>query len=286
MKREFEFLNDVNMDFSEYEEVPFTEQERLTMKKNLKQSNKTYRSHKRMMWAAGLAACLAVTSQTAFAKDLAEKIFSLGHSSIITETESDSAEVSSVPVPDELKGQIFDADGKEMTELSSADPGYYDKDGNPVNINSVVDNDGNIHYSISKYSADDPLGDVDGVITLDSIDDLDLSFDLKVPETLPDGFSLTKVYSFSDEDGNASPDYAVLAYSDGKDSFTIHERLDSEDTQFVTSLPDPQEMDFHGSTAVYNDSEFYAAWDGTNISIIGNDVLTGDALLEVAESMK
>ena len=33
MKREFEFLNDVNMDFSEYEEVPFTEQERLTMKK-------------------------------------------------------------------------------------------------------------------------------------------------------------------------------------------------------------------------------------------------------------
>ncbi len=274
------------MDFSEYEEVPFTEQERLTMKKNLKQSNKTYRSHKRMMWAAGLAACLAVTSQTAFAKDLAEKIFSLGHSSIITETESDSAEVSSVPVPDELKGQIFDADGKEMTELSSADPGYYDKDGNPVNINSVVDNDGNIHYSISKYSADDPLGDVDGVITLDSIDDLDLSFDLKVPETLPDGFSLTKVYSFSDEDGNASPDYAVLAYSDGKDSFTIHERLDSEDTQFVTSLPDPQEMDFHGSTAVYNDSEFYAAWDGTNISIIGNDVLTGDALLEVAESMK
>lgn len=286
MKREFEFLNDVNMDFSEYEEVPFTEQERLTMKKNLKQSNKTYRSHKRMMWAAGLAACLAVTSQTAFAKDLAEKIFSLGHSSIITETESDSAEVSSVPVPDELKGQIFDADGKEMTELSSADPGYYDKDGNPVKINSVEDNDGNIHYSISKYTADDPLGDVDGVITLDSIDDLDLSFDLKVPETLPDGFSLTKVYSFSDEDGNASPDYAVLAYSDGKDSFTIHERLDSEDTQFVTSLPDPQEMDFHGSTAVYNDSEFYAAWDGTNISIIGNDVLTGDALLEVAESMK
>ena len=274
------------MDFSEYEEVPFTEQDRLTMKKNLKQSNKTYRSHKRMMWAAGLAACLAVTSQTAFAKDLAEKIFSLGHSSIITETESDSAEVSSVPVPDELKGQLFDADGKEMTELSSADPGYFNKDGDPVQINSVEDNDGIIHYSISKYSADDPLGDVDGVIAFDSIDDLDLSFDLKVPETLPDGFSLTKIYGFSDEDGKASPDYAVLAYSDGKDNFTIHERLDSEDTQFVTSLPDPQEMDFHGSTAVYNDSEFYAVWDGTNISILGNDVLTGDVLLKVAESMK
>ena len=286
MKREFEFLNDVNMDFSEYEEVPFTEQERLTMKKNLKQSNKAYHSRKRMMRAAVLAACLAVTSQTAFAKDLAEKIFSLGHSSIITETESDSAEVSSVPVPAELKGQLFDADGKEMTELSSADTGYFNKDGDPVQINSVEDHDGTIHYSLSKYSADDPLGDVDGVIAFDSIDDLDLSFDLKVPETLPDGFSLTKVYSFSDDDGHSSPDYAVLAYSDGNEGFTIHERRDSEDTQFVTSLPDPQEMDFHGSTAVYNHSEFYAAWDGTNISILGNDVLTGDALLKVAESMK
>ena len=286
MKREFEFLNDVNMDFSEYEEVPFTEQERLTMKKNLKQSNKAYHSHKRMMWAAGLAACLAVTSQTAFAKDLAEKIFSLGHSSIMTETETDSAEQSAFSVPDELKGQIFDADGKELTELSSDDPGYYDKDGNPVQINSVEDNDGTIHYSISKYSADDPLGDVDGAVAFDSVDDMDLSFDLKVPETLPDGFSLTKVYGFSEDDGNVSPDYAVLAYSNGKEGFTIHERQDSEDTSFVTTLPDPQEMDFHGSAAVYSDSEFYANWDGTTISILGNDVLTGDALLDVAESMK
>ena len=285
MKREFEFLNDVNMDFSEYEEVPFTEQERLIMKKNLKKSNKTYRSHKRMMWAAGMAACLAVTSQTAFAKDLAEKIFSLGHSSIMIETESDSAEKAAVPVPDELKGQIFDADGKELTELSSDDPGYYDKDGNPVKINSVEGNDGKITYSISKYSADDPIGDIDGAVTFASVDDMDLSFDLKVPETLPDGFSLTKVYGFSGEDGNASPDYAVLAYSNGKESFTIHERRDSEDTKFVTTLPDPQEMDFHGSTAVYNNSEFYAEWDGTTISILGNDVLTGDALLEVAESL-
>ena len=286
MKREFEFLNDVNMDFSEYEEVPFTEQERLTMKKNLKQSNKAYHSRKRMMRAAVLAACLAVTSQTAFAKDLAEKIFSLGHSSIITETESDSAEVSSVPVPDKLKGQIFDADGNELTELSSADPGYYDKDGNPVQINSVEDKDGSIQYSISKYSADDPLSDIDGAVAFASIDDMELSFDAKVPEKLPDGFSLAKVYGFSEEDGNASPDYAVLAYSNGTEGFTIHERLDSENTQFVTSLPDPQEMDFHGSTAVYNDSEFYATWDGTTISILGNDTLTGDALLEVAESLK
>lgn len=286
MKREFEFLNDVNMDFSEYEEVPFTEQERLIMKKNLKQSNKTYRSHKRMMWAAGMAACLAVTSQTAFAKDLAEKIFSLGHSSIITETESDSTTLSTVPVPDELEGQIFDADGKELTELSSADQGYYDKDGDPVKFHSVEGNGGKITYSISKYSAEDPTDDVDYVITFTSIDDMDLSFDLKVPETLPDGFSLTKVYGVEDEDGNASPDYASLTYSNGNDSFTIHERLDAEDTQFATALPDPQEMDFHGSTAVYNDTEFYAEWDGTIISISGNDVLTGDTLLEVAESLK
>ena len=87
MKREYEFFNDVKMDFSEYEEVPFTEQERLTMKNNFKKSNKTYHSRKRMMWAACLAACLAITSQTSFAKDLAEKIFSLGHALIIAETE-------------------------------------------------------------------------------------------------------------------------------------------------------------------------------------------------------
>ena len=84
MKRKYEFLNDVKMDFSEYEEVPFTEMERQTMKHNFKKSNKTYHSRKRVMWAAACVACLAVTSQTAFARDLAEKIFRVGHIGALT----------------------------------------------------------------------------------------------------------------------------------------------------------------------------------------------------------
>lgn len=286
MKRKYEFLNDVKMDFSEYEEVPFTEMERQTMKHNFKKSNKTYHSRKRVMWAAACVACLAVTSQTAFARDLAEKIFSLGHSSIIAETESTSDEVLTEPIPEELQGKLFDKDGKELTELRSDIQEVYDKNGDQVIICSKSQ-DGKTTYSIEKYSVEDPLSTDDSVILVDSIDELEksLSFDLKVPEELPDGFSLTKIYGVKDEDGSLSPDYAFLDYSDGEKCFSIQEQLDSEDTQFTTSLPDPAEMDFHGSTAVYTDSEFDAAWDGTIISIIGNDTLTGEALLKVAESL-
>lgn len=287
MKREYEFFNDVKMDFSEYEEVPFTEQERLTMKNNLKKSNKTYHSRKRMMWAAGLAACLAITSQTSFAKDLAEKIFSLGHASIIAETESNTDEVVTIPMPDELKGQIFDKNGNELTELSSDMQEIYDKDGDQAMICSS-EKDGTVSYSLEKYSAEDPLADDDYIVSFDSIEDLELnlSFDLKIPERLPDGFFLSKIYGFQDDDGNVSSDYAVLTYSNSDASFTIHERRDSEETRFTAALYDPQEMDFHGEIAVYTDSEFNAAWDGTIISILGNDTLTGDALLEVAGSLK
>lgn len=251
MKREYEFFNDVKLDFSEYEEVPFTEQERLTMKNNFKKSNKTYHSRKRMMWAAGFAACLAITSQTSFAKDLAEKIFSLGHSSIIAETESDTDEVATIPMPDELKGQIFDKNGNELTELSSDMQEIYDKDGDQAIICSN-EIDGTVSYSLKKYSAEDPLADDVSIVTFDSIDDLEmnLSFDLKVPESLPDGFSLSKIYSFKNADGNTSPDYAVLTYSNKDASFTIHERRDSEETRFTTTLSNPQEIDFHGETAL------------------------------------
>lgn len=286
MKRKYEFLNDVKMDFSEYEEVPFTEMERQTMKHNFKKSNKTYHSRKRVMWAAACVACLAVTSQTAFARDLAEKIFSLGHSSIIAGTESTSDEVLTEPIPEELQGKLFDKDGKELTELRSDIQEVYDKNGDQVIICSKSQ-DGKTTYSIEKYSDEDPLSTDDSVILVDSIDELEknLSFDLKVPEELPDGFSLTKIYGVKDEDGSLSPDYAFLDYSDEENSFIIYEQPDKEETKFSTGLNDPKEMDFHGNTAIYNDSEFYASWDGTIISIMGNDTLTGEALLKVAESL-
>lgn len=287
MKREYEFFNDVKMDFSEYEEVSFTEKECLTMKNNFKKTNKTYYSHKRMMWAAGLAACLAITSQTSFAKNLVEKIVSLGYSSIIVETGSDTDDMVIIPMPDELKGQIFDKDGNEFKELSSDMQEIYDKNGDQVVICSN-ETDGTMTYSLKKYSPTDPLADNVSIVTFDTIEDLEknLSFDLKVPESLPDGFSISKICGLQDNDGNISTDYAILTYNSKNASFTIHERRDSEETKFAATLSDPQEMVFHGTTAVYTNSEFDATWDGTIISILGNNALTGDSLLEVARSLK
>ena len=38
MKKEFEFLNEVEMDFSKYEEASLSEMERVRMKQNLKKN--------------------------------------------------------------------------------------------------------------------------------------------------------------------------------------------------------------------------------------------------------
>lgn len=289
MKREYEVLNDVEMDFSKYEETSLSEMERVRMKRNLKENSKRYRIRTTMTKAAACAAVLLVFSQTTFAQNVLEQIISIGHSSVVVEDGTPGkGENDAYPIPEELVGQIFDKDGKVLTQVSADTTEIYDKDGDAVMICSGVQ-DGTEIYSIEKVDdIGNALEEDDSTQRFDTEEELAqiLNFELKVPKTLPDGYTLTEAYGFTDENGEVSPDYAVLVYGNGEKQFSIHERRDSEETKFTTGMTDAQVMDFDGVDAVYTDTEFECSWDGVIVSIMGQKAISGEALLDVARAMK
>lgn len=120
---------------------------------------------------------------------------------------------------------------------------------------------------------------------IDEMDEI-LSFGLKSPTYLPEGYDLVDLFGYRDEEGNVSKDFAVLVYGNGDKEITIHERRDSEETSFVTGMADAQEVELAGTTAVYNDTEFYCTWDGVTVSVLGGKAISGDELLKIAKSME
>lgn len=290
MKNEFDYLNDVKMDFSEYENLELTDWERESMKKILKKNTGKKVSAKRCIAAAACAAAmLAVISQTAFAQELVAKIvqsISTGHNSFVTYEEENTPQ--SVPVPDELKGQVFDKNGNMLTKISNDITQIYDKDGNEVIICSKFDGDEAAEISLERVKKADEIPESgNGTVVYTSINDISavLNFALKTPEYLPEGYSLLYAEAFSDNSGNISGDYASLCYSNNKKMFFIHERVSNENTRF-TSSGNYTEGEVNGHTAALAKNE--ASWeaDGISISIIGRDALSDDKLLNVAKSIK
>lgn len=279
MKKEFEFLNEVEMDFSEYEECDLTEMERFKMKRNFKDRKKK-RSLRTAYSTAACLAALLVFSQTSIAKAIVNQIISIGHSEVIVESEEDSITVFTVP--DELIGQIFDENGNELTELTADQETIFNSDGEEI---CLFEEDGEYQIGLrNQYGSE--LDDL--VIHFSDVEELKekLSFNLKVPTYLPDGYELVDAYGLTNEEGIFSPDYAILVYGNGDKEFTIHERRDCEENAFVTGITDAKEKEFHGETAVYNDTEFMCTWDGTTVSVLGGRAISGDEFLKVAESME
>lgn len=127
-----------------------------------------------------------------------------------------------------------------------------------------------------------------GKITFDTAEELaaKLDFDLKIPQTLPEGYELVSAHGYGESEEEISGDYAVLTYGNNEKTFTIFERTDSGKTKYATDIQDVTEMDFGGSKAVYNDHTFICSWDGVTVNILGGDALTEEELLETAESMR
>lgn len=296
MKKEFEFLNEVEMDFSKYEEASLSEMERVRMKQNLKKNSRNFQFRKNMTRAAACAAVLLAFSQTTFAKDIMEKIVSIGHSSVVIEEEQNPDMDYIYPIPEELIGQVFDVNGNELSEVTGETAKIYDKDGNEVMIcsenadGSAGDSDADsVTYYLERVDAmSKELDEDEDICSFSSEAELAevLCFDLKVPKTLPEGFSLVKAYGFKDENGEVSPDYAVLVYGNGEKEFSIHERRDSEETKFETGLSGAKVIDFDGVDAVYTDNEFDCSWDGVTVSILGREAVSGDEILDLAKAMK
>lgn len=282
MKKQYDILNDARLDFSEYEEIPLTEQERAQIMKRIRKNIKKRNYTSRIMYTAACAASLLLVSQTSFAQDLLDRIITIGNSSIIVE---ETEQPDPAIVLDALKGQIFDKDGNVLTELTGSEDGIYDAKGHEVMIVHEEGANG-IEYSLKPIEA--ATAAKTNTIHFSSAEELgkNLSFDLRIPDYLPEGFSLETAYGYANENSELFLNYGVLIYTDGVHSFMIQERKDSEENRFAATITNAEEMEFHGTAAVYNENEFHCTLEGTITSIMGQNVLKGEELLKVAKSLR
>ena len=295
MKNEFDYLNDVKMDFSVYEEKSLTEKERLKMKNILKRKRK-FSTRKCIAAAAcvGVVAALGITAYATGFVDNVVKMITTGHNQF---AQVDDSELTA-EVPENLKGFLFDENGEEVT-MFRGDMTLYDKDGNVIEdmgeymrslgIYSLYYNteNGEVKVSFDEETESDPLLNMEGdYIIAESEAELENKpgFKASVPEYIPEGF---KFHGAAYSKGEA--EYLFIYYMNGEgEYFCIHERIINDDTAYTASTNGTvEEIDINGNKAAVMDKD-EISWEenGISIDVMGRDVIEYDDLLKVAESIK
>ena len=301
MKNEYDYLNDVKVDFSVYEEKPLSEKELNAMKKIVSKNKKPH-------WGriAALAACVAVVaalSQTAFAKGLARELWFKIVSKVSTgHNEFYSVEFSDKDMPAEYN-ILFDADGSPIPHDEDYDPAatYYDADGNVITdvqayLNEKVkelfpEDYEHVDISLSANTVTDTLTHLEeNGYTVDRGENAaenaakHMIFKPLLPEKLPEGYSLNGAAYFSD-----SGKYLTLIYTnaEGKE-LVVFERFMDEETAFAAGYDGTvEETRVNGHVAALS--------NGTTIDWEAGDVSVGlhtggnlgkEQIIEMAESFK
>jgi len=287
MKNEFDYLNDVKVDFSKYNVSELTEREYVDMKEVLSGNNSKKRLMKKGVVVAVCIASLAAVSQTAFAKE-----FILNIIKTFTTGESEFVQVEPMSVPDSLKGRVFDKNGNPIEKLMGNE--IYDENGNRVSVTfEETDENGNPVYSLEPfdYSVKNeiPESDEAGVVFTDFEKAKSLlSFTPKTPQNLSDGYSFFYAvvpYSpLKGKENEMSDNYITLAYSNGDNLFKISE---SVGFSYKISFSDEMnEASVNGHSAVYTKNHINWEADGITFSIIFFEDMPKEKLIEIAESLK
>ncbi|WP_352404426.1 DUF4367 domain-containing protein [Sporanaerobacter acetigenes] len=252
---------------------------------NVKKSNKT--RHNVAKVASFALVCILGFSimQTSFAQDFVNKIvktISLGHITIVQEEPSD---VKSCPVPAELKGKIFDKDGKPVEELSVDKlQKIYTVDGEEI---AYIGSNG----EIITVAEDEKMREEEYLVVKDSNELNDYTcFNVILPSYLPDGFTFDRAELYKDEDGTVENSKCIDLYftneKTGKYIF-MQQRFADEEAGYVTGANKVEEVKINGVDTIISDDRDIA-WEANGVlyNILGRGEITRAELIRIAESIK
>ena len=231
MKNLYEYLNEVKMDFSIYEEQKLSESEVISMKNAIKKTKQV--NFKKLATIAACAAVLCALTLTAPAKEFIGNIIKT-----VTTGHNEFSVVSPNKLPELYVGMLFDKDGNVVTDFYPDSTEYYDRDGKRIEdvylflqeeYKKIAEENG---WDIKISESDDdktPLerAEENGQNIVRNISEINtgLNFEAHLPEHIPSGFA----FDFATADG----DYLFLYYTNENDEyFVIHERVINEETAY------------------------------------------------------
>lgn len=225
--------------------------------------------------------------QTSFAQGVVDKIVrtvSLGH---ITVFEEEPSEIKSYPIPDELKGEIFDKDGNPLEVFSEDGPKkIYTIDGE-----EIADLDFESGKIITVAEEEKMMED----LTLVVKDPNELSnytcFDVKLPSYLPEGFKFSKAEFFKEDKDDVveNSKYIGLYFTNEKTGKHIYmqQRLAEKEAAYATGADKVEEIKINGADAIfYGGTNLDWEANGVIYMLSGRGLVTKGEMIKMAESIK
>lgn len=223
--------------------------------------------------------CIALM-QTSFAQDFAERIIktiNLGH---ISAVQVEEPQIEDFTVPDELKGKIFDKEGKPVEDFSQVSDGkIYTADGEEI----VAFVDGEI------VTASDEEGEYKIVKDPTELNNY-TCFNVILPSYLPEGYKFDRAEFIKHDDGTVSDKYINLYFTNketGKYIF-MQQRFACEETKSVSSTDGKiEKIKVNGVDAILSDNR-YIDWEANNViyALSGRGEITKEELIKIAKSIK
>ncbi len=291
MKNEYDYLNDVKMDFSMYESEMISEKEAKIMKKEMNSGKKRMKKRYIITVCAAVIALTSTVFASGFAGGIIKKI-STGYNTFIQMDPKAEYEL-----PEALQNKFFDKDGNPINTMTDENVDkLYDENGNLLDVEQIK----NIYNEAIGDDVELVIAEFDGEYdssvekSYASVEEAqkDAAFDIKTPDILPDGYTLLRAYSFKNSDGVIEPGssfYMNMEYVNGDKKIAIMERLLNEETAFEAGTNGSmEEIDINGCKGIImdNSSIHFETKDGISVEIMGRGNLNRDELIKIAKSIK
>jgi len=254
-----------------------------------KREENTMKRIKKPLIAVTTAVMLVCISFTAYGQgfyNIIKNIF-IGNHAQYTITEYPD----SYPMPEELRGKLFDSDGNEMMAIPQEDT-LHNANGEEVRI--YRDDYGNFSVlTVEEYNNIEPQTKYVEFYDLTEGSGFFIS-DILNPSYLPDGYSFKNVAFFAtskDELSAASSKYMNIRYSNGTDDILCMLRFMDEETAFA-SMSDGdadayEEIKINGHDAViYKGRTLDIQVGDVMYSYFSYENISADELVKIAESLE
>lgn len=252
------------------------------------------RTGRKSRYAGGIAAavCTAMAAgvlfaQPSFASSLLDRViatFSVGYSTM--SQEEPAAEVKVLPVPESLRGQLFDAAGQPVSEIGPDTGPLFGPDGAAVTridwgnvvMTSAPGTDGQQEHDVLKLTDTDRLNDY-------------TRFAVGLPAYLPEGYAFDRGEQYLDEQGNANPEYLNLYFTDAAGgSLFLQERVASRENATDGGTTDKlEQVKVNGADAVTNGTFIEWEADGVMYYLSAKQMggqIAKEELIRIAESIR
>lgn len=227
--------------------------------------------------------------RTASAQEFVGKVLktiSLGH---ITVSEEEPMEVESFPVPEKLKGKLFDKDGNPIEEFSKANTGNpYTADGE-----KIADFDVETGEIITVAEAE-KMRKEQTLIVKDPNELNDYTcFDVILPSYLPEGYKFDRAEFYKDGDGVVeNTKYIDLYFTNektGKYIFIQQRDADEETGYSMSTDAKIEQVKINGvDAAMVNGRNKNIHWEANGVlyMLSARGEVAKDELIKIAESIK